>query len=61
MRSIPAAEPAVANQIIAIGKELAQLSEVLRDDEAQLHELTCPLFNLTPAERALADASQGRN
>ena len=54
------AEPAVAKQIIAIGKDLAKLSDVLRDDEAQLHELTCKLFNLTPTERALVDASRGR-
>lgn len=54
------AEPAVAAQIIAIGKDLAKLSDVLRDDEAQLHELTCALFNLTPEERALVDASRGR-
>ena len=54
------AEPAVAKQIIAIGKDLATLSDVLRDDEAQLHELTCKLFNLTPTERALVDASLGR-
>ncbi len=53
-----AAEPAVAAQIIAIGEDLAALSDVLRDDEAQLHELTCKLFNLTPAERALVDASR---
>ena len=53
-----AAEPAVAAQIIAIGSELAALSEVLRDDEEQLHELTCRLFKLTPAERTLVDASR---
>lgn len=54
------AEPAVAKQIIIIGKDLAKLSDILRDDEAQLHELTCALFNLTPEERALVDASRGR-
>lgn len=55
------AEPAVTKQIIAIGKDLATLSDVLRDDEEQLHELTCKLFNLTPTERALVDASRGRS
>jgi Eco57I restriction-modification methylase len=54
------AEPAVVKQIIAIGKDLAKLSDVLRDDEAQLHELTCALFKLTPEERALVDRSRGR-
>lgn len=54
------ADPAVANQIIAIGKQLAQLSDILRDDESQLHELTCALFKLTPDERRLVDASRGR-
>lgn len=55
------AEAAVAKQIISIGKDLATLSDVLRDDESQLHELTCKLFNLTPEERALVDASRGRS
>ena len=54
------AEPAVAKQIIAIGKDLSKLSDILRDDEAQLHELTCALFNLTQQERALVDATRGR-
>lgn len=54
------AEPAVAGQIIAIGRELAELSGKLRADEKMLHELTCKLFKLTPAERALVDASRGR-
>lgn len=53
------AEPAVAGQIIAIGRELAELSGKLRADEKMLHELTCKLFKLTPAERALVDASRG--
>lgn len=50
------AEPAVEKQIIEIGKTLSDLSEVLRDDEAQLHELTCELFGLTPEERRLVEA-----
>ena len=49
------ADPAVAGQIIAIGQDLADLSTKLRADEQALHELTCKLFNLTPAERALVE------
>ncbi|MBJ7254456.1 MAG: Eco57I restriction-modification methylase domain-containing protein [Sphingomonadaceae bacterium] len=54
------ADPAVTEQIIFIGEALATLSDTLREDEAQLHELTCTLFNLTADERALVDASRGR-
>lgn len=54
------ADPAVTEQIIVIGQELATLSDTLREDEAQLHELTCTLFKLTTEERALVDASRGR-
>lgn len=50
------ADPAVTEQIIAIGDKLAALGEVLRDDEAELHELTCTMFALTPDERALVDS-----
>lgn len=53
------AEPAVAEQIIAIGGELAKLAAVLRGDEEQLHELTCLLFNLSDEERRLVE--QGRS
>ncbi|WP_428628596.1 Eco57I restriction-modification methylase domain-containing protein [Sphingopyxis sp.] len=53
------AEPAVAEQIIAIGKELAALDGVIRDDEAQLHEMTCALFNLSAEERALVEGKRG--
>jgi hypothetical protein len=53
------AEPAVAEQIIAIGKELAALDSVIRDDEAQLHEMTCALFNLSAEERALVEGKRG--
>lgn len=49
------ADPAVAEQIIALGEELATLTAVLRDDEAQLHELTCLLFNLSDEERSLVE------
>jgi hypothetical protein len=52
------AEPAVAKQIIAIGKDLADLSNEIKEDEKQLHELTCGLFKLTDGERALIDASR---
>jgi hypothetical protein len=54
------ADPAVTERIIVIGEALATLSDTLREDEAQLHELTCTLFNLTADERALVDASRGR-
>ena len=49
------ADPAVTEQIIAIGAELAKLTSVLRDDEEQLHELTCLLFNLSDEERSLVE------
>lgn len=49
------AEPALRDQIIAIGGELAKLSDVIRDDEAQLHEMTCYLFGLTDEERLLVE------
>ena len=54
------ADPAIAQQIIAIGQSLGQLSDILRDDEANLHEMTCRMFNLTPAERQLVEGSRGR-
>jgi hypothetical protein len=54
------ADPAVTERIIVIGETLATLSDTLREDETQLHELTCTLFNLTADERALVDASRGR-
>lgn len=49
------ADPALAEQIIALGGELAQLSSALRNDEEQLHELTCLLFNLSDEERSLVE------
>jgi hypothetical protein len=49
------ADPAVAEQIVAIGGKLQQLGEVVRDDEAQLHELTCQMFKLSNDERRLVD------
>ncbi len=52
------AEPDLAAQIVALGARLAELDAVLRDDEAQLHELTCRLFRLTPEERALVEAGR---
>ena len=52
------AEPTVAVQIVAAGGRLAMLDQVLRDDEAELHELTCALFALTPEERALVEAGR---
>lgn len=55
-RVAAAAEPALADQIVAIGQELGTLTAVLRDDEAQLHELTCLLFNLSDEERRLVES-----
>jgi hypothetical protein len=52
------ADRAVTEQIIAIGKELARVSDVLREDEEQLHELTCYLFNLSEAERRLVERAR---
>lgn len=52
------ADAAVAQQIVALGNKLARLTAKLRDDEAQLHELTCLLFNLSDDERRLVE--QGR-
>ena len=52
------ADPAIADQIIDIGQQLATLSTVIADDEAQLHELTCHLFNLSDAERRLVEGKR---
>lgn len=52
------ADPAVGAQIVALGNKLARLTLALRNDEAQLHELTCLLFNLSDDERRLVE--QGR-
>lgn len=49
------ADPAVRRQIIEIGASLADLSGVIRDDETDLHELTCGLFNLSEEERRLVE------
>lgn len=49
------AEPVVEEQIIAIGEKLARLTDVLRDDERQLHELTCYLFDLSDEETRLVE------
>lgn len=47
------APEALAGQIIAIGAQLASLSDVIKDDERQLHELTALLFNLSDDEEKL--------
>jgi len=52
------ADSAVAGQIVAIGDKLARLSRVIRDDEVQLHELTCHLFRLTDEERRLVESGR---
>lgn len=49
------ADAAIAQQIVALGNKLARLTAKLREDEAQLHELTCLLFNLTDEERRLVE------
>lgn len=52
------ADPAVAEQIVEIGAKLHWLSDVIRDDEAQLHELTSQMFGLTDVERALVETGR---
>ena len=52
------ADAETARQIVTIGRALAARDVVLRDDEAQLHEMTCRLFKLTPKERALVEAGR---
>lgn len=52
------ADPALAAQIIERGRKLAELDRVFREDEAELHELTCRLFDLTPDERRLVEAGR---
>lgn len=57
-RVATSADPDTAEQIIKIGDDLAQLSEVLNGDEEQLHEMTCYLFNLSDEERRLVESSR---
>ncbi|HEU4810141.1 MAG TPA: hypothetical protein VFS69_05740, partial [Sphingomicrobium sp.] len=52
---VATAEPALRNQIIATGSELATLSEEIRKDEQDLHEMTCHLFGLNAEERRLVE------
>ena len=52
------AEPALREQIVTVGRALAEVSAVLREDEQALHELTAHLFELTDAERRMVE--QGR-
>lgn len=52
------APPALTEQIVAIGARLAALSNVIDDDERQLHELTVLLFGLSDEEERLV--RQGR-
>lgn len=49
------ADVAVREQIVALGASLGRRAEVLRDDEEQLHELTCALFGLSEEERRLVE------
>ena len=39
-------------------KQLANLTDVLRDDEQDLHELTCLMFNLSDDERRLVEGGR---
>ena len=55
-RVATSADAALSAQIIGIGGQLSELTDVLRDDEAQLHELTCELFGLSSDERSLISA-----
>jgi len=57
-RVTTSADATLTEQIIATGRELASLSEVLREDEEQLHEVTCFLFNLTDEERRLVERAR---
>jgi hypothetical protein len=57
-RVATSADGDVADQIIKIGHDLAQLSEVLNQDEEQLHEMTCYLFNLSDGERRLVERAR---
>ncbi len=52
------AEPAVAEQIVAIGEELTAIGAAITTGEAELHEMTCTLFGLTPEERRLVEAGR---
>lgn len=49
------ADAALAEQIIGTGSALARLTAIVREEEEQLHELTCHLFNLTREERLLVE------
>ena len=40
-------------QIIERQQQLSELTSDIRDHERRMHELTCSLFQLTPAERQL--------
>jgi hypothetical protein len=48
-------DSALTAQIISTGSDLAALTAVLREEEEELHELTCHLFNLTAEERLLVE------
>ncbi|WP_375427034.1 type IIL restriction-modification enzyme MmeI [uncultured Sphingomonas sp.] len=50
------APPSVRAQVIERQEALSALAATLRAGEAALHEITCRLFALTPAERRLVEA-----
>jgi len=49
------ADPAIAEQIVSLSVKLGKQTATLQDNERELHELTCRLFDLTPEERALVE------
>lgn len=52
------ASPAVTEQIVRIGSELAELSAEIGREEQDLHDLTAALFKLTPEEERLVLAGR---
>ena len=52
------ADPAIAEQIIALSATLREQTVTLQATECELHELTCRLFALTPEERALVECGR---
>lgn len=52
------ADPAIAEQIVALTDELLSTAARIAANETVLNDLTCRLFALAPEERALVE--QGR-
>ncbi len=49
------AAPEIGDRIVECGSALENLTNRIRSGEAELHETTCKLFNLSPAERRLVE------